>query len=173
MERVLLIDDERVLLQVMGRRLQQAGFAVQTAADEAALEQITGPFEHVVLDLKFGDVNGLQLIADIQQRWQPKNLIILTGYASLATSVAAIKAGATNYFAKPIPSQVLIDCLRGDEISAPPEPSQQPLSPAQLEWELIQQILQQQQGNISAAARALGMHRRTLQRKLAKHSPLK
>jgi two-component system response regulator RegA len=173
MERVLLIDDEPVLLQIMSRRLEQAGFAVQCAASQLELEQLTASFAHVVLDLKFGDVNGLELITAIKQRWQPKNLIILTGYASLATSVAAIKAGATNYFAKPISSQILIDCLRGNDALVIPEPAQQPLSPGQLEWELIQQTLQQQQGNISAAARALGMHRRTLQRKLAKHSTIK
>jgi two-component system response regulator RegA len=173
MEQVALIDDEPVLLQIMSRHLERAGFKVQCAANQQQFEQLTGPFEHVVLDLKFGDINGLGLITDIKQRWRPKSLIILTGYASLATSVAAIKAGASNYFAKPISSQVLIDCLRGDQALAIPEPAPQPLSPAQLEWELIQHTLHQQQGNISAAARALGMHRRTLQRKLAKHSPLK
>lgn len=173
MEQVLLVDDEIVLLQALGRRLEQAGFSVTCVATITQFEELSGRFEHVILDLKFGECNGLELISEINQRWRPKNLIILTGYASLATSVAAIKAGATNYFAKPVASSVIIDCLRADASLELPDPVATRLSPAQLEWELIQQTLQQQHGNISAAARALGMHRRTLQRKLAKHSPLK
>src|SRR5690554_1639299 len=128
--------------------------------------------DHILLDLKFGEFNGLELIKPLKTRFNPSKLVVLTGYASIATSVAAIKAGATDYLAKPIQTAVLLQSLAKDAVDPPPV-SDQPLTPAQLEWEHIQRVMQAHQGNISATARALGMHRRTLQRKLSKHSPIK
>ncbi|RZQ55900.1 two-component system response regulator [Pseudidiomarina tainanensis] len=170
---VLIIDDDINLLQALSSRLERAGYQVVTAATKAELDmQPCAQVDHILLDLKFGETNGLELIKPLKMRFNPKNLVILTGYASIATSVAAIKAGATDYLAKPIQTQVLLQTLATDE-ELPPELSDQPLTPAQLEWEHIQRVMQEHQGNISATARALGMHRRTLQRKLSKHSPLK
>ncbi|RUO76367.1 response regulator transcription factor [Pseudidiomarina taiwanensis] len=176
MKQLLLIDDDELLLRTLRARFERHGMQVTCVASAAELEQISGTMDAVVVDLKFGEVNGLQLIPNIRKRFQPQHLIVLTGYASLATSVAAIKAGATDYLAKPVSFAQLLHALEGvpQEASATiPEPSESPLTPAQLEWELIQKTLQQHDGNISATARALGMHRRTLQRKLSKWSPLK
>lgn len=172
-ETVLIIDDDINLLQALTSRLERAGFRVCTAATKAELDQVGMPsVDHILLDLKFGETNGLELIAPLQRRFKPENLIVLTGYASIATSVAAIKAGATDYLAKPIQTAVLLNCLT-PESDLMPLPSAQPMTPAQLEWEHIQRVMQEHQGNISATARALGMHRRTLQRKLSKYSPIK
>lgn len=170
---VLIIDDDINLLQALTSRLERANYKVLTAATITELAALPhAQIDHILLDLKFGDTNGLELIKPLKARFFPKNLVILTGYASIATSVAAIKAGATDYLAKPIQAQVLLQTLATDDASSP-EISAQPLTPAQLEWEHIQRVMQEHQGNISATARALGMHRRTLQRKLSKHSPIK
>lgn len=173
-ESVLIIDDDINLLQVLASRLERSGYQVYSAASLAELERSVYPaIEHILLDLKLGETNGLELIKPLKSRFKPKNLVILTGYASIATSVAAIKAGATDYLAKPIQTAVLLQSLAAEDVSAIPALSEQPLSPAQLEWDYIQRVMQEHQGNISATARALGMHRRTLQRKLSKHSPIK
>jgi len=170
---VLIVDDDINLLQALTSRLERADYKVLTAASITELAaQPHAQIDHILLDLKFGDTNGLELIKPLKARFSPKNLVILTGYASIATSVAAIKAGATDYLAKPIQTQVLLQTLATDDHVAP-ELSSQPLTPAQLEWEHIQRVMQEHQGNISATARTLGMHRRTLQRKLSKHSPIK
>jgi len=172
-EAVLIIDDDVQLLQALSSRLERAGYQVFTAATLTELNQSQlNDVQHILLDLKFGEINGLDIIKPLKQRFNPVNLVILTGYASIATSVAAIKAGATDYLAKPIQTSVLLQTLAA-ESEAEPSVSDQPLSPAQLEWEHIQRVMQEHQGNISATARALGMHRRTLQRKLSKHSPMK
>ena len=173
-ERVLIIDDDINLLQALSSRLERAGFQVLTAASLAELEQHPDQqVEHILLDLKFGETNGLELIKPLKERFKPHNLVILTGYASIATSVAAIKAGATDYLAKPIQTSVLLNSLAVDDLESVPDLAEQRLTPAQLEWEHIQRVMQEHQGNISATARALGMHRRTLQRKLSKYSPIK
>lgn len=114
-ETVLIIDDDINLLQALASRLERAGFRVCTAATKAELDQVGVPsVDHILLDLKFGETNGLELIAPLQRRFKPENLIVLTGYASIATSVAAIKAGATDYLAKPIQTAVLLNCLTQD-----------------------------------------------------------
>lgn len=173
-ESVLIIDDDINLLQALASRLERAGYQVYTAVNLVELTRTTYPtIQHILLDLKLGETNGLELIKPLKTRFKPLNLVILTGYASIATSVAAIKAGATDYLAKPIQTAVLLQSLAAEDVSAIPALSEQPLSPAQLEWDYIQRVMQEHQGNISATARALGMHRRTLQRKLSKHSPIK
>lgn len=114
-ETVLIIDDDINLLQALTSRLERAGYRVCTAATNIELDQINLPnVEHILLDLKFGETNGLELIAPLQRRFKPETLVVLTGYASIATSEAAIKAGATDYLAKPIQTAVLLNCLTQD-----------------------------------------------------------
>lgn len=169
---VLLIDDDEVFLDTLGRRLERAGYRVVTATTLSVLTPLAD--EHidlVLLDLMLGDSNGLDAIPLLVSRYRPRQLIVLTGYASIATTVEAIKRGATNYLAKPVDTRQLLNLLAGS-----PEPGQaspRRLTPAQLEWEHIQRVLGEHDGNVSLTARALGMHRRTLQRKLKKHSPLR
>ena len=177
-ERLLLIDDDPVFRELMARRLEREGMLVQSLAGPEALDRVRWPrLDYILLDLMLGSVTGLDLIADLKARFQPRHLVVLTGYASIATTVEAMKRGASNYMAKPLDSRRLLAVLRDEPNRAPARadsssPQTRP-TPAQLEWEHIQAVLLEHEGNISLTARALGMHRRTLQRKLKKRSPLR
>ncbi|AVJ54892.1 two-component system response regulator [Idiomarina sp. OT37-5b] len=167
---ILLIDDDSSFCQVLSRRLEHHGYSVDVIhSGEESLTATTGPYDVILLDMMLGNENGIEFIEPLMTKHQPQQLIVLTGYASIATTVEAIKRGATDYLAKPVSSREIIERLEGKPQNLPDDP--QPLSPAQVEWEYIQRVLQQNQGNISKTARELGMHRRTLQRKLAKKRP--
>ncbi|MBS3936504.1 MAG: response regulator, partial [Sulfuritalea sp.] len=125
----------------------------------------------VVLDLNLGSSSGLALIRPLLDLAPGCRILVLTGYASIATAVEAIKRGATQYFAKPIEVDAIVAAFGAPDrcaVTAVAEVPDDPLSVGRLEWEHIQRVLHEHQGNISATARALRMHRRTLQRKLAK-----
>jgi two-component system response regulator RegA len=152
------------------------GFDVVSArhADEArALARRHQP-RHCVLDLKLGEENGLRLIPDLHELVPDMRILLLTGYASIATAVEAIKRGAHDYLSKPVDADAIVRALL-DGDSAPQseddvlEAPEAPLALRRLEWEHIQRVLTESDGNISETARRLGMHRRTLQRKLSKH----
>ena len=146
------------------------GYEVMTAdsvesAIELADEQAP---EYAVIDLKMQGVSGLELVKYLHQLDAETRMVVLTGYASIATAVEAIKLGATHYLAKPANTDEIVAAFARTEGDAELAVSDQPLSVDRLEWEHIQRVLQENEGNISATARALKMHRRTLQRKLAK-----
>jgi len=171
-ERVLLIDDDEVFVRVLARALAARGFSVATAADRAqalAAARESRP-KYAVLDLKLGEENGLALIPELLDVEPELRILLLTGYASIATAVEAIKRGAFDYLAKPVDADQVAQALRGggrsDEEAAHAEFAAPPLK--RLEWEHIQRVLAETDGNISEAARRLGLHRRTLQRKLSK-----
>lgn len=175
--RVLVIDDDATFNAVLARALTRRGYAVDSATDAAhALTlALATPPDAVVLDLNLGSSSGLQLIRPLLEIAPDARIVVLTGYASITTAVDAIKLGATQYFAKPIEVDAIVavfDADEGDEASVEAELPSDPLSVGRLEWEHIQRVLHENEGNISATARALKMHRRTLQRKLAKR-PLK
>lgn len=168
---LLLIDDDEVFVRVLARALTARGFAVASAHDaNAALAQARrAPPRYVVLDLKLGADNGLILIPQLLAIAPAARILLLTGYASIATAVEAIKRGAHHYLAKPVDADAVVRALTeadtaGTELTTPDAPP--PLK--RLEWEHIQRVLAECEGNISEAARRLGLHRRTLQRKLAK-----
>jgi two-component system response regulator RegA len=168
---LLLIDDDAVFAAVLARALSARGFAVSVANDGAtalALAREKAP-DHAVLDLKLGAENGLALIPDLLGVRPQLRILLLTGYASIATAVEAIKRGAHDYLAKPVDADQVVQALLGDgnrgvERSLPERAP--PLT--RLEWEHIQRVMAECDGNVSEAARRLGLHRRTLQRKLAK-----
>lgn len=164
---ILLVEDDPVFARVLGRALAARGHRVIRAPDthEALAAAQTAPPDAAVIDLRLGEASGLALIEPLRAAAPAARLLILTGYASIATAVEAIKRGADNYLAKPANADQVLAALAGQTPLQPPE---EPPSLKRLEWEHIQQVLQAHDGNISAAARALGMHRRTLQRKLAK-----
>lgn len=174
---VLVIDDDPTFNAVLARALTRRGYAVSGATDAAtalASALATRP-DAVVLDLNLGSSSGLQLIRPLLDIAPDCRIIVLTGYASIATAVDAIKLGATQYFAKPIEVEAIVAAFETPaelEPTGEAEVSSDPLSVGRLEWEHIQRVLLEHEGNISATARALKMHRRTLQRKLAKR-PLK
>lgn len=167
---VLLVDDDPVFSRVLTRALQQRGFIVASAQDlqhgQAAIA--AAPPDYAILDLNVGGTSGLKLIAPLKDANPQCRILILTGYASIATAVDAIKLGADQYLSKPVEVDAIVRALTAvgppDADAAP----QEPLSVSRLEWEHIQRLLTEHDGNISATARALKMHRRTLQRKLAK-----
>lgn len=169
MKRLLLIDDDAAFLRVLGRTLERHDYRVTPAASaaEANTALARQRFSHAVVDLKLESESGLDLLPALRDSNASMRIVILTGYASIATTVEAIKRGADDYLPKPLDLDSLLSSL---ENSAPGRtlPPEQPMSLKRLEWEHIQRVLAEHNGNISAAARALGMHRRTLQRRLAK-----
>ena len=167
---LLLVDDDETFRQVLSRALEKRGFAVSCAADvEAASVLATeNPPEYAVLDLKMPGPSGLVLVQRLTELDPETRIVMLTGYASIATAVEAIKLGATHYLAKPADADEIVAALMRSEGDPHLPVSGNTLSVDRLEWEHIQKVLSEHEGNISATARALKMHRRTLQRKLAK-----
>ena len=166
----LVIDDDPTFNRILCRTLGHRGIDATSALDpdEALRQMRANRPELVVLDLNLGGAAGLNLIRPLLAIRPDVRILVLTGYASITTAVDAIKLGAHQYLAKPADADEILKALAVD---APP-PSQpapsEPMSVERLEWEHIQRILAEHNGNISATARALKMHRRTLQRKLAK-----
>lgn len=166
----LIVDDDPTLASMLERVLQRRGFSTRSAGSTAqALQLISkGVFAKAIVDLKLGSDSGLQLIRELKVRQPEMAIVMLTGYSSISTAVEAVKLGAINYLCKPADADEILAAF-GDQKQQPStEPTYMPLSIDRLEWEHIQKILQENDGNISATARALGMHRRTLQRKLHK-----
>ena len=168
---ILVIDDDPAFNRVLTRALAQRGFTVfgaQEAETALALAREHEP-EYVVLDLNIAGSSGLRLIEPLLAVNPDCRILVLTGYASIATTVDAIKLGATQYLAKPADVDAILKALNAtDVIISEEEMASGPMSVDRLEWEHIQRVLTENYGNISATARALKMHRRTLQRKLAK-----
>ena len=166
---LLLVDDDATFCMVLSRALDKRGFAVTVAHSvEAALPLAqANPPEYAVLDLKMDGASGLVLVRTLHELDAATRIVMLTGYASIATAVEAIKLGATQYLSKPANADEIVAAF-GHSASADLTFQAQPPSVDRMEWEHIQRVLQEQQGNISATARILNMHRRTLQRKLAK-----
>jgi two-component system, response regulator RegA len=165
----LLVDDDVLYLQTLQRSLQKRGYAASIATNLADALRVAGtqPLDFALIDLRLGAESGLELIEPLR-RGQPQMCIVLmTGYASIATAVEAIKRGADNYLLKPTTVDMILRTLSA-RAEAPPEPQSTMIPLSRLEWEHIHQALSETHGNVSAAARLLGMHRRSLQRKLAK-----
>lgn len=168
-ERLLLVDDDDTFLGVLARAMRKRGFEVMCAAsiDEALRKAKKSVPANAVVDLKLQAESGLDLIPQLIQINPDMNIVVLTGYSSIATAVTAIKRGATDYLSKPVTAGDVTKALAGESATnIAGEPS--PMSVERLEWEYIQKVLKENDGNISATARSLGMYRRTLQRKLAK-----
>lgn len=168
--RLLLVDDDEAFLRVLGRALERRGFEVigatgATAALEAAVAHQPA---YAVVDLKLDQESGLDVIGALKRAVPGIVIVVLTGYASIATAVAAVKRGAANYLAKPARADEVVRALGGQERLPESAEDYSPMSVDRLEWEHIQKVLAENDGNISATARSLGMYRRTLQRKLAK-----
>ncbi|MDO6694580.1 response regulator [Aliiglaciecola sp. 3_MG-2023] len=167
--RLLLIEDEQSFAGILLRRLTHHGYECLHAdtVDKGLVMAEQSLPSHLILDLKVGTQSGLSILPQLRELLPDGRIILLTGYASIATAVEAIKAGADDYLSKPVDSKTLLAMLAGDK---PKEATSDThiMSPARLEWEHIQQVLKANHGNISATARQLGMHRRTLQRKLIK-----
>ncbi len=170
-ETTLIIDDDAIFNAVLARTLERRGHPARGAADPAAALAVATEISpaRVVLDLNLNGSSGLALIPQLLAINPACRIVVLTGYASITTAVDAIKLGAVQYLAKPVEIEAILAAFESDDdpdldMVAPDEP----LSVDRLEWEHIQRVLNENDGNISATARALKMHRRTLQRKLSK-----
>jgi len=167
---LLLVDDDDVFRDTLAKALERNDIIVHKAANiSQALSQATkyNP-EVAIIDLCIGDESGLQLIKKLIQHQPDIRMVVLTGFASITTAVEAIKLGARHYLTKPASVKEIIDSLYAESGNADIPTIAEPMSVKKLEWEHIQKVLTEYDGNISAAARAMGMHRRTLQRKLQK-----
>jgi two-component system, response regulator RegA len=170
-EVILLIEDDEVFASVILRAFQRRGFETLHAGgiDAARLLITSSQFDMAVVDLNLDGHSSLELIPLMREHCPHSNILMLTGYASIATAVEAIKLGADNYLAKPADANEILAALQNTEADGGSQSSfQEPMSVRRLEWEHIQKILKENNGNISETARQLKMHRRTLQRKLQK-----
>ena len=168
--RLLLVDDDVTFCSVLKAALEKRNFDVLVATnvrDGITLAEQGLP-EYAVIDLRIGYESGLELVKKLISLDDNTQIVILTGFASIATAVEAIKLGAIHYLTKPANADEIVGALHKGEGDPSVLINENPLSIKRLEWEHLQKVLMQHDGNISAAARALNMHRRTLQRKLDK-----
>jgi two-component system response regulator RegA len=174
---ILLVDDDEVFRRRLARAFEDRGYDVQTAGhhDEAVeLARADSP-EFAVVDLKMPDRSGLELVQALRGIDPSTKIIVLTGYGSIATAIDAVRLGATYYLPKPADADDIVAAFARGEAPPlnPPEPDYRAPSLARAEWEHINRVLSDCGGNISEAARRLGIHRRSLQRKLQKYPPTK
>jgi two-component system response regulator RegA len=171
---LLLVDDDRSFCAVMADALRARGLDVRIAHDAAQgfAAASADPPEYAVVDLKMPGASGLELVRALKRLDEQTRIVVFTGYASVATAIEAIKLGATHYLAKPADADDVLAALHRDVGDVNAAISDRPLSVARLEWEHIQRVLTACDGNVSEAARRLHMHRRSLQRKLAKRPRL-
>lgn len=169
---LLLVDDDEAFLKRLAKAMEKRGFSVETAGSVAAGKVISTarPPAYAVIDLRLQDGNGLDVVETLREKRPDARIVVLTGYGAIATAVAAVKIGATDYLSKPADASDIVNALlaTGDELPPPPE---NPMSADRVRWEHIQRVYELCDRNVSETARRLNMHRRTLQRILAKRSP--
>jgi two-component system response regulator RegA len=169
---LLIVEDDKSFLQRLARAMESRGFTVTTAETVAeGLSQLeTSSPAFAVVDMRLDDGNGLDVISALKRRRPDARAIILTGYGNIATAVNAVKLGAVDYLSKPVDADDVVAALLALE-GRKPEPPENPMSADRVRWEHIQRIYELCSRNVSETARRLNMHRRTLQRILAKRAP--
>ncbi len=169
---LLLVDDDEPFLRRLAKAMEKRGFEpelAQTVAEGKSIAQRKAP-AYAVIDLRLEDGNGLDVVEALRDKRPDARIVVLTGYGAIATAVAAVKIGATDYLSKPADANDITNALlaRGEGLPPPPE---NPMSADRVRWEHIQRVYELCDRNVSETARRLSMHRRTLQRILAKRSP--
>jgi two-component system response regulator RegA len=169
---LLLVDDDEPFVKRLAKAMEKRGFLPETAESVAAGRAIalSRPPAYAVVDLRLEDGNGLDVVEVLRDRRPDCRIVVLTGYGAIATAVAAVKIGATDYLSKPADANDVMNALlsRGEALPPPPD---NPMSADRVRWEHIQRVYELCDRNVSETARRLNMHRRTLQRILAKRSP--
>ena len=167
---LLIVDDDKTFCSILQSAMQSRGFETRTAHDVPSGITCANddPPEYAVVDLNMPGESGLMLVKQLKELDAHTRIVVLTGYASVATAVEAIKLGAVHYLSKPADADEILAAFHRDEGDTNAPIANQPLSVARLEWEHIQSVLTACNNNISETARRLNMHRRTLQRKLSK-----
>jgi two-component system response regulator RegA len=169
---LLLVDDDRPFLQRLARAMEARGYLVDTADNVAdGLKKAeAAPPAFAVVDMRLEDGNGLDVIELLRRRRPDSRMVVLTGYGNIATAVTAVKLGAVDYLAKPADADEIHAALTR-EPGEKPTPPENPMSADRVRWEHIQRVYELCERNVSETARRLNMHRRTLQRILAKRAP--
>jgi len=169
---LLLVDDDEPFLRRLARAMEKRGFEPEMAGSVAAGKAIATarPPAYAVVDLRLEDGNGLDVVETLRAKRPEARVIVLTGYGAIATAVAAVKVGATDYLSKPADANDITNALLASPDTLPPPP-ENPMSADRVRWEHIQRVYELCDRNVSETARRLNMHRRTLQRILAKRSP--
>jgi two-component system, response regulator RegA len=169
---LLLIDDDEPFVKRLAKAMEKRGFIPDTAQSvaEGRAKALARPPAYAVVDLRLEDGNGLEVIETLREKRPDCRIVVLTGYGAIATAVAAVKIGAIDYLSKPADADEVTSALlaRGAAMPLPPE---NPMSADRVRWEHIQRVYEMCDRNVSETARRLSMHRRTLQRILAKRSP--
>lgn len=169
---LLIVDDDEPFLRRLAKAMEKRGFSVETAESVTAGSAIAKarPPAYAVIDLRLEDGNGLDVVETLREKRPDSRIVVLTGYGAIATAVAAVKIGATDYLSKPADANDVTAALLAPEDALPPPP-ENPMSADRVRWEHIQRVYELCDRNVSETARRLNMHRRTLQRILAKRSP--
>jgi two-component system response regulator RegA len=169
---LLIVDDDKPFLQRLARAMETRGFAVDTAdtVAEGIRKVEASPPAYAVVDMRLDDGNGLDVIELIRKRRPDSRMVVLTGYGNIATAVTAVKLGAVDYLAKPADADDVVFALTRDR-DGKATPPENPMSADRVRWEHIQRVYELCERNVSETARRLNMHRRTLQRILAKRAP--
>ena len=169
---LLIVEDDRPFLTRLARAMEGRGYEVRTAetVEDAVAAAREAPPAYAVIDMRLSDGNGLEVVAAIREKREDSRIIILTGYGNIATAVTAVKLGAIDYLSKPADADEIHAALTRSpgELAPPPE---NPMSADRVRWEHIQRVYEMCDRNVSETARRLNMHRRTLQRILAKRAP--
>ena len=169
---LLLVDDDEPFVKRLAKAMEKRGFLPETAESVATgkAAALSRPPAYAVIDLRLEDGNGLDIVETLRNRRPDCRIVVLTGYGAIATAVAAVKIGATDYLSKPADANEVMHALlaRGETLPPPPD---NPMSADRVRWEHIQRVFEMCDRNVSETARRLNMHRRTLQRILAKRSP--
>ena len=169
---LLIVDDDEPLCQRLARAMERRGFVVRTGDSVAAGMRLASeqPPAFAVVDLRLADGSGLEVVKTIRESRPGARVVMLTGYGNIATAVAAVKAGAVDYLPKPVDADAVERALLATDAALPPPP-EDPMSADRVRWEHIQRVFESCDRNVSETARRLNMHRRTLQRILAKRAP--
>ena len=170
---LLIVDDDRAFLARLARAMEARGFEVEQAASvEDGLSSLKRrPPAFAVVDMRLDDGHGIDVIAALKDVRPEARAVVLTGYGNIATAVTAVKLGAVDYLAKPADADDVYNALVASTADKPPPPPENPMSADRVRWEHIQRVYELCNRNVSETARRLNMHRRTLQRILAKRAP--
>ena len=168
---LLVVDDDEAFRDAMARALSRRGFAVSTAHDAPSAEALARErvFEYALVDVRMPGPSGIELVATLRRIDDGTRIVVLTGYGTIASAVTAMRAGAVDYLTKPTDAVRIERALLGRKTDEAPTDEVPSLD--RVEWEYLQRVVADCEGNISDAARRLGMHRRSLQRKLSKNAP--
>ncbi|MEE2773724.1 MAG: ActR/PrrA/RegA family redox response regulator transcription factor [Pseudomonadota bacterium] len=169
---LLLLDDDEPFVRRLSRAMERRGFSVVTALTVSQGKKLVEKScpNYAVIDLRLEDGSGLEIVELVRLKRPDARIVVLTGYGAIATAVAAVKIGATDYLAKPADAADVMNALIANKEKKPPPP-ENPMSADRVRWEHIQRVFELCNRNVSETARRLNMHRRTLQRILAKRSP--